>query len=79
MLFIFYGTLSLSVLIARVFYRETLNLDKSLVARDYLAAAQEMQSVGFNSMIDKLGSISGSVISVLLIKPFFYGGWRTKG
>mmetsp|Transcript_13653 Transcript_13653/g.17280 ORF Transcript_13653/g.17280 Transcript_13653/m.17280 type:complete len:86 (+) Transcript_13653:1341-1598(+) len=30
-------------------------------------------------MIDKLGSISGSVITVLLIKPFFYGGWRTKG
>mmetsp|Transcript_12940 Transcript_12940/g.17427 ORF Transcript_12940/g.17427 Transcript_12940/m.17427 type:complete len:164 (+) Transcript_12940:1252-1743(+) len=75
-LFIFYGTLSLSVLIARVFYRETLNLDYNSQAKAYLEAAQNMQAVLYNSMIDKLCSISGSVVTVLLIKPLLYGGWR---
>ena len=29
-------------------------------------------------MIDKLASVSGSVITVLLIKPIIYGQWRTQ-
>lgn len=33
---------------------------------------------GFNSMIDKLASVSGSVITVLLFKPLIYGQWRTQ-
>lgn len=34
--------------------------------------------IGFDSMIDKLASVSGSVISVLLLKPLIYGHWRTN-
>ena len=34
--------------------------------------------VGFDSMIDKLASVSGSVASVLLFKPLIYGHWRTQ-
>jgi len=33
--------------------------------------------VGFDSMVDKLASVSGSVVSVLLFKPLIYGHWRT--
>ena len=36
-----------------------------------------MMEIGFDSMIDKLGSVSGSVITVLLVKPLVYGTWRT--
>ena len=36
-----------------------------------------MMEIGFDSMIDKLSSVSGSVITVLLIKPLVYGAWRT--
>ena len=34
--------------------------------------------IGFDSMIDKLASVSGSVASVLLFKPLIYGTWRTQ-
>ena len=34
--------------------------------------------IGFDSMIDKLASVSGSVVSVLLLKPLIYGHWRTQ-
>ena len=34
--------------------------------------------VAFLSMIDKLASVSGSVASVLLLKPLIYGTWRTQ-
>lgn len=34
--------------------------------------------IGFDSMIDKFVSVSGSVITVLLIKPLIYGTWRTQ-
>ena len=36
-----------------------------------------MMEIGFDSMIDKLGAVSGSVITVLLVKPLVYGAWRT--
>ena len=73
-LFIFFGTLSLSILIARVFYRD-INMNNS--SRLYLLQAGKMMEIGFDSMIDKLGSVSGSVITVLLVKPLVYGTWRT--
>jgi len=34
--------------------------------------------IGFDSMIDKMASVSGSVVSVLLFKPLIYGHWRTQ-
>ena len=34
--------------------------------------------IGFDSMIDKLSSVAGSVVSVLLLKPLIYGHWRTQ-
>jgi len=73
-LFIFFGTLSLSILIARVFYIDN---NRSNSSKLYLAAAGQMMEIGFDSMIDKLSSVSGSVITVLLVKPLVYGAWRT--
>ena len=35
-------------------------------------------TIGFDSMIDKFCSISGSVACVLLLKPLVYGAWRTQ-
>ncbi len=74
-LFIFFGTLSLSILIARVFYRD-INMNNS--SKLYLEQAGKMMEIGFDSMLDKLGSVSGSVITVLLVKPLIYGAWRTQ-
>ena len=34
--------------------------------------------IGFDSMIDKFGSVSGCVATVLLLKPLIYGQWRTQ-
>ena len=34
--------------------------------------------IGFDSMIDKMASVSGSVIAVLLLKPIIYGHWKTQ-
>ena len=31
---------------------------------------------GFDSMIDKMASVSGSVMTVLLLKPLLYGVWN---
>jgi len=31
--------------------------------------------IGFYSMIDKMASVSGSVATVLLLKPLIYGQW----
>lgn len=75
-LFIFFGTLSLSVLIARVFY-DNHQIDGK-TSEIYLAQAQRLMTIGFDSMIDKFASISGSVAIVLLLKPIIYGQWRTQ-
>ena len=75
-LFIFFGTFSLSILIARVFYKDmqvTMSEDSEL----YLEQAHRLMRTGFDSMIDKMASVSGSVATVLLIKPILYGAWRT--
>jgi len=74
-LFIFFGTLSLSILITRVFYRE--NYITGVTHEVYLMQANKLMEVGFLSMIDKLASVSGSVTAVLLLKPIIYGTWRT--
>ena len=76
-LFIFFGTFSLSILIARVFYKDmqvTMSEDSEL----YLEQAHRLMRTGFDSMIDKMASVSGSVATVLLIKPILYGAWRTQ-
>ena len=75
-LFIFFGTFSLSILISRVFYPE-FEIDGK-TSEVYLAQAQMLMRKGFDSMIDKLASIAGSVTTVLLIKPILYGAWRTQ-
>lgn len=75
-LFIFFGTFSLSILIARVFYKDhKIEMGSSEV---YLEQANHLMKIGFDSMIDKLASVSGSVASVLLFKPLIYGTWRTQ-
>ena len=74
-LFIFFGTFSLSILIARVFYQDHQIDGKT--SEVYLVQANSLMKIGFNSMIDKLASVSGSVISVLLFKPLISGTWRT--
>ena len=74
-LFIFFGTFSLSILITRVFYKE-FQIDGK-TSEVYLEQAHRLMEVGFDSMIDKLASVSGSVVSVLLLKPLIYGHWRT--
>ena len=74
-LFIFFGTLSLSILITRVFYKE--NQINGLTHDVYLEQAKTLMKVAFLSMIDKLASVAGSVASVLLLKPIIYGTWRT--
>ena len=74
-LFIFFGTFSLSILIARVFYADhKIEMGSSEV---YLEQANHLMKIGFDSMVDKLASVSGSVASVLLFKPLIYGTWRT--
>ena len=75
-LFIFFGTLSLSILITRVFYKE--NYITGTTYDVYLQQAKNLMEVGFLSMIDKLASVAGSVTSVLLLKPLIYGTWRTQ-
>lgn len=75
-LFIFFGTLSLSILITRVFYPENYITDKTHDV--YLKQANALMEVGFLSMIDKLALISGSVVAVLLLNPIIYGTWRTQ-
>ena len=75
-LFIFFGTLSLSILITRVFYEEYF-ID-GITSDVYLEQAHRLMEVGFDSMIDKLASVSGSVTAVLLLKPLLYGHWRTQ-
>ena len=75
-LFIFFGTLSLSILITRVFYRD--NQIDGDTHEKYLKQASDLMEVGFLSMIDKLASVSGSVAAVLLLKPLIYGTWRTQ-
>lgn len=75
-LFIFFGVFSLSILITREFYKEY-QID-GLTWDVYLEQARTLIEVGFVSMLDKLGSVSGSVISVLLLKPLIYGHWRTE-
>ena len=75
-MFIFFGTLSLSILITRVFYRE--NYITGVTHDVYLKQANKLMEVGFLSMIDKLASVSGSVTAVLLLKPIIYGTWRTQ-
>ena len=74
-LFIFFGTFSLSILITRVFYQEYMIDGRTYDV--YLPQAHRLMEVGFHSMIDKLASVSGSVSSVLLLKPLIYGHWRT--
>ena len=74
-LFIFFGTFSLSILITRVFYKD-FQIDGE-TSDVYLSQAHRLMEVGFDSMIDKLASVSGSVVSVLLLKPLIYGHWRT--
>ena len=74
-LFIFFGTLSLSILITRVFYEEYIIDGKT--SDVYLEQAHKLMEVGFDSMIDKLASVSASITAVLLLKPLFYGHWRT--
>lgn len=70
-LFIFFGTFSLSILIARVFYaNHQIEMGSSEV---YLKQASHVMKIGFDSMIDKLASVSGSVFAVLLFKPLIYG------
>ena len=39
----------------------------------YLQQASLVMKIGFDSMIDKLASVSGSVFAVLLFKPLIYG------
>lgn len=75
-LFIFFGTFSLSILITRVFYQEYMIDGRTYDV--YLPQAHRLMEVGFHSMIDKLASVSGSVSSVLLLKPLIYGHWRTS-
>ena len=75
-LFIFFGTFSLSILIARVFYKDYQIDGKTYDV--YLDQANNLMRTGFNSMIDKLASVSGSVSTVLLFKPLIYGQWRTQ-
>ena len=75
-LFIFFGTFSLSILITRVFYKD-FQIDGE-TSDVYLSQAHRIIEVGFDSMIDKLASVSGSVVSVLLLKPLIYGHWRTQ-
>jgi len=74
-LFIFFGTFSLSILITRVFYQEFQINGRTQEV--YLEQAHRLMEIGFDSMIDKLASVSGSVVSVLLVKPLIYGHWRT--
>lgn len=74
-LFIFFGTFSLSILITRVFYQDFFIDGKT--SDVYIPQAHRLMEVGFDSMIDKLASVSGSVVSVLLLKPLIYGHWRT--
>ena len=76
-LFIFFGTLSLSILIARVFYKEMTDINQKEASKVYLEAANKMMEVGFDSMIDKLSSVAASVATVLLLKPLLYGAWRS--
>lgn len=75
-LFIFFGTLSLSILISRVFYHEFQISGKTQEV--YLEQARHLMRIGFDSMIDKLASVSGSVFTVLFVKPLIYGHWRTQ-
>ena len=75
-LFIFFGTLSLSILITRVFYKENQITGKT--SEVYLVQARRLMEIAFNSMIDKMASVAGSVVSVLLFKPILYGQWRTQ-
>lgn len=74
-LFIFFGTFSLSILVTRVFYPQY--QITGTTADIFIPQAQNLLKVGFDSMIDKLASVSGSVVTVLLLKPLIYGQWRT--
>jgi len=40
---------------------------------DYLERGNMLMKIGFDSMIDKMASVSGSVATVLLLKPIIYG------
>ena len=75
-LFIFFGTLALSILITRVFYEEYfIDGETSDV---FLEQAHRLMEVGFHSMIDKLASVAGAIYSVILLKPLIYGHWKTQ-
>lgn len=73
-LFIFFGTFSLSILISRVFYKA--NEINGATSEIYLEQAHRLMETGFDSMIDKMASVSGSVMTVLLIKPLLWGVWH---
>ena len=76
-LFIFFGTLSLSIMIARVFYKKQLSAENSN-SENFLYQEKHLLTIGFDSMIDKLASIAGCIITVLVCKPAIYGYWRTQ-
>jgi len=75
-LFIFFGTFSLSILIPRVFYKNHYIIGDT--PEVYIEQFHRLMEIGFDSMIDKLASVSGSVATVLLLKPIIYGQWRTQ-
>lgn len=76
-LFIFFGTLSLSIMIARVFYKHQLSADQAN-SENFLYQEKHLLTIGFDSMIDKLASIAGCLCTILLLKPVIYGFWRTQ-
>ena len=76
-LFIFFGTLSLSIMIARVFYKEKLS-DEKANSEFFLYQEKHLLTIGFDSLIDKLASICGCIMTVIMFKPMIYGYWRAQ-
>ena len=76
-LLIFLGTLSLSIMIARVFYKKQLSGNHAN-SENFLYQEKHLLTIGFESMIDKLASIAGSIVAVLMFKPAIYGYTRSQ-
>ena len=64
-------------MIARVFYKKQLSGDNAN-SENFLYQEKHLLTIGFDSMIDKLASIAGCLISVLAFKPAIYGFWRKQ-
>ena len=64
-------------MIARVFYKNHLS-GENANSENFLYQEKHLLTIGFDSLIDKLASIAGCVITVLMFKPAIYGYWRTQ-